>query len=703
MLCPFCQRPVERFLPSSDGGAGLRCPLCNEDGVPALYPGDYDRHPAVPVCIFGPTGHGKTVFIEALLTQLERHVAWPDFSPQWMDQAGMRQTRQRLQLLREHGQLPDATAAVFPRPQVIRLRGIPRVGGCQLLFYDTSGETFGDIELLRDRGKYVCNSPAVLWLVSLSELEYPEQLTDLMTIYAEAMAEMGGDPKSQCVIVALTKGDLLIDRPDLPAEASSFLLNDTLDPAAFDPKADAWKRLEKVSDAIEAWMKTTVHRRIVNLLREQFRMVRFCILSSQGASAKDQVLQMELMPRGVLAPLFWLWRETLPVAWVELGNNQRHPFFSLKEAVERAPAGATIRLGPFAYALTHRLEIRKPITVIGAGPAATLIRCAAEGFVIGVGVANGEVKLTGLWIAHTGNEAADAVLVKKGVLTMTECAVQGGVEKTGKSPGDGVRVAENASATLANCVAEQNQGSGVSCRDQALVVLRECKLRANGWDGVHAAGRAAEVLLCELSDNRRSGAHLTGSVHASVSDSLCTKNSRNGIGSFLDAIVDLLRNTCETNGLDGIVAKDASAVVIRENSCSQNLQAGISIHDTVTGIVETNTCTENSLSGIEVEDGAAPMLKANRSTRNRVSGINYADRAGGKCIDNICEKNGGHGIAIAGRAVPEIDANCSTDNKGVGFWIAEGAAPAFGKENTAGGNTKGEFHPIKWGRRGWFG
>ena len=90
MLCPFCQRPVDRFLPPFDGGTGLRCPLCSEDGVPALYPGEYDRHPAVPVCIFGPTGHGKTVFIEALLTQLERRVPWPDFAPQWMDQAGMR-------------------------------------------------------------------------------------------------------------------------------------------------------------------------------------------------------------------------------------------------------------------------------------------------------------------------------------------------------------------------------------------------------------------------------------------------------------------------------------------------------------------------------------------------------------------------------------------------------------------------------------
>jgi parallel beta-helix repeat protein len=703
MLCPFCQRPVDRFLPAFEGGTGLRCPLCGEDGVPALYPGDYDRHPAVPVCIFGPTGHGKTVYIEALLTHLERRVPWPDFAAQWMDQAGMRATRQRLQLLREHGQLPDATAAVFPRPQVIRLLGIPRVGGCQLLFYDTSGETFGDIELLRDRGRYVKNSPAVLWLVSLAELEYPEQLTDLMTVYAEAMAGMGGEPKSQTVVVALTKGDLLIDRPDLPAEAREFLLNDDLDPGRVDSDGDAWRRLEAVSNALEAWLKTTEHRRIVSLLRQQFKTVRFCILSSQGAAAQDQVLQMELLPRGVLAPLFWLWRETLPVAWVEVGSGRRHPFFSLAEAIARAPAGATVRLGPHAYVLPARLEVRRPITIAGPGPDAALVRCAAEGFVLGVGISQGEVIISGVGFAHTGTEPADVVLVRKGSVVMQNCAVRGGVAQNGRCPGDGVRVGDDAAIALAGCVVEQNQGSGVAGRDQARVGLHDCRILANGFDGVHAAGAVVEVHRCEFTENQRSGLHLTANVQATIHDTTCTRNGRNGIGAFLDALADLRRNTCEENRLDGIVVKDRVLLTAVANVCNRNQQAGISIHDTVTGELLDSRCAENQLSGIEVEDAAGPALSGNRCTRNRGSGINYSGTARGDCTANSCERNTGHGVAVAGAATPEIDENASVGNRGAGFWVAEGARPTFGRKNTAHGNTKGDFQPPKWGRGGWFG
>ena len=708
MLCPFCQRPVDRFLPAYEGGTGLRCPLCGEDGVPTLYPGDYDRHPAVPVCIFGPTGHGKTVYIEALLTHLEERVPWPDFAPQWMDQAGMRATRQRLQLLREHGQLPDATAAVFPRPQVIRLRGIPRVGGCQLLFYDTSGETFGDIELLKDRGKYVQNSPAVVWLVSLAELEYAQQLTDLMTVYAEAMAGMGGDPKRQTCVVALTKGDLLIDHekfPDFPQEARDYLLNDDLDPAKMGADDDPWRRLEGVSTALEAWLKTTTHRRIVALLKEQFKAVRFCVLSSQGAAAEDQVLQMELLPRGVLAPLFWLWRDTLPVAWVELGPGRRHAFFSVGEALDRAPAGATVRLGPYTYTLPKRLELRKPVTLAGAGADATVLRCSAEGFVMGVGVSQGEVTVTGASLVHTGTEPADVVLVRKGTLNLHGCVLRGGLTQNGKAPaGDGVRLTDEAVAVVVESRVEQNQGCGVSARDKTKVDLRESRFRANGVDGLQSSGAAVSVQRCEFAENQRNGIHLTAAVKATVHDSTCLKNSRNGVGAFLDAVVELHRNVCDENRLDGIVLKDRVVIAAVGNSCARNLQAGVSVHDTVTGEVADSKCGDNTLSGIEVEDTASPAVTGNRCTKNRGSGINYSGAAKGVCSGNTCERNAGHGVAVAGKAGPEVEGNVCTGNRGAGFWVADGANPTFGKENAASGNAKGEFLPPKWTpRRGWFG
>ena len=697
MICPFCQQPVGQFLPPPEGGSGLRCPLCGEEGVPVLYPVEYDTHPAVPVCILGPTGHGKTVFIEALLTHLERRCRWDGFSAQWMDQVGMRASRERLRQLRDHGQLPDATAAVFPRPQVIRLRNVPRVGGCQLLFYDTSGETFGDVELLRDRGRYVRNTPVVLWLVSLAELEYPEQLADLMTVYAQAMVEMGADPKKQTVIFTLTKGDLLIDLPDLPPEARNFLLNDTLD-----PDDDAWRKLESLSNALAGWLLATDHYQIVNLLRGLFKAVRFCVLSAQGTAARDQLLQMDLMPRGVLAPLFWLWREVLPIVWVDTPAG-REPFFSISDAAASAPPGSTIRLNAREYALPTRIELRHPLTIAGSGPEETVLSCGGPGFVVGVGIGSGKVVFDGLTLLHTGDQPADVIRVVRGSLELRNCAVRGGLIAPDKVPGDGVRVGGEAAAMLIGCTLEENQGAGVSAVEKSVVVLRDCEVRVNGGAGVSAAGASVEVVGCKVSKNGLNGVHLTSAVRGGVRNSTCHSNKKSGIAAFLDAAVELTDNTCEANGLDGIVLKDRVVASVDGNVCLRNQQAGISVHDTVAGLVSRNRCAENRLAGIELEDHASPTVEDNECSRNRGSGIAYSGAAAGKCVSNTCDRNQTDGIAVAGAASPEVEGNRCLVNERSGFRVAEGAAPTIGKQNAASDNVKGDYHPAKWGRRGWFG
>jgi parallel beta-helix repeat protein len=691
MLCPFCQQAVDRFLSSEDGTAGFRCPACGADGVPLLYPQDYPRHPAVPVSIIGPTGHGKSVFVDALLTHLERKVRWPRFSCQWMDQAGMRQTRDRLRLLREFGQLPDATPEVFPRPQVVRLRNVPRVGGCQLVFYDTGGETFRDTDKLRDAGRYVRNSPAVLWLVSLTDLEYPEQLTDLLTVYAQAMAEMGGDPRRQAVVLALTKADLLIDRPDLPPAARDFLLNDDLDPAG-----DAWDRLAAVSAALEDWLSAGEHRQIVNLVREQFRAARFCILSAQGAAARNQALQMELMPRGVLAPLFWLWRESLPA--VRVGDV---PYFTLSEAVAAAPPGATIRLDPGEYALPDTLAVNGPVRVEGPGAGRCTIRSAAGGCVLSVGPTAGAFFLSGVTVEHPGAAPADVVQVAGGKAVFADCVIAGGVAGPGAG-GDGVRAGGTAEVLLGGCVVERNGGNGVTARDGAAVTLTGGAVRGNAGVGVYAAGSAAELRNVELVQNRQSGVYLSGGVRGAVRGSTCRANGANGILAGADARAELDGNTCDKNGGHGIALKDRAAGAVRGNTCTANGAVGIAVVDRVTGEVADNRCDRNAVHGIAVEGEAAPTVADNRCGENKKSGISYSGTAGGVCRGNVCTKNAGHGIRLAGAATPELVGNTCRRNGGHGFVASDGAAPQFGRENVAEGNTGGDYQPERLGRRGWF-
>jgi hypothetical protein len=667
--------------------------------VPRLYPLEYDKHPAVPVCIFGPTGHGKSVYIDALLTHLETRIRWPRFSCQWMDQAGMQASRQRLRQIREFGMLPDATThQVFPHPQVIRLRNVPQVGGCQLIFYDSGGETFNHVSNLTDAGRYLRYAPAVVWLISLTQLEYPEQLSDLMTTYAEAIVTMGGSPKDQTVIVALTKGDLLRDHESLPQSAKDFLDNDNLDPAG-----GAWIRLTELSKDLEGWLCDFGHANIVSLLNDQFKAARFCILSAQGAAADEENrLALEILPRGVLSPLFWLWHETLPIITVE-SKGQKTPFFTLTHAIEAAPAGATIQLEPKSYLLPKKLEITKPLRIRGKDPATTIIDCADERFVLGIGPTMGGVEISNVTIQHHGREAADVIRVVRGEVLLDNCFVTGAVAAPPNIPGDGVLVIKNAAAKLQGCFVYANQGNGVSLREQGKVVLRKSSLIQNGDCGLFASALSAEAHYCILTDNGRHGAYVGGSTHGRLTNNKCNNNKGNGVTAFAEAKIELRANICNTNLSHGIECRDRSEVAADGNVCSHNKNCGIFIRDLVTGQFNNTTCHENKIHGILLEDQVTPTISLNKCLANGKAGIAYSGAAAGMCQENFCEANLGDGFQVNDTAAPALHGNVAHDNGRYGFKVEPAGVAGLGPKNMAKGNTKADTSPPNLFRKTWFG
>lgn len=698
MICPYCQQSVERFEPSVEGGLGLRCPLCQSDTVPRLYPLEYEHHPAVPFCIFGPTGHGKSLYVESLLTHLEKRIRWTGFSAQWMDQQGMLRSRERLQALRQFGTLPDATNSIFPTPQVIRLRNVPQIGGCQLIFYDTGGETFRDVSTLMDAGRYLRHATAVVWLFSLHEIEYDQQLSDLMTIYAEAMVAMGGNPKNQTVIVALTKGDLLLTDASLPASAREFLENDLLDPAR-----DAWPRLANLSHELQQWLCEIGHSNVVNILREQFKAARFCILSAIGTSPDaDNRLTFEPMPRGVLAPLFWLWRETLPIITVESGANQL-PFFSLYNAIQAAPPNATIQLESRTYILPKRVEISKPLRIVGRGLVSTVIECADERFVIGVGPVSGHVQISGVTIQHKGQNGSDVIRVVRGTLVLEKCKITGGVEAGRTIPGDGVIVMKEASAKIIDSTITGNEGNGVSVREQAKANLRQNQIQRNGQSGVFATAASIELNFCVVNENSHNGVHLGGSTHCLVLNSIFSKNTKNGVTATDSAMIELRGNKCEENSGHGIHCRNRVVVGAEGNGCSHNKQSGIAVQDFVTGHFHDSRSQHNQQNGILLEGQVMLKLTRNKSRENWKTGIVFSGASTGKCEGNLSEANRGDGIQVVDSAAPELLENTANDNRQYGFHVTSTGLSRLGLKNAANGNKKADAHPASLFRKSWFG
>src|SRR4051812_2264215 len=428
MLCPHCLRPGDLQLADDpDQGRVLRCPNpgCDYPTVPVLYGEDYHAHPPTPVSIVGLSGHGKTVFIESLLQEIQQLGArWSEsgFFFTWLDEIQMRNAYKRIRALRE-GQLPKGTKTVFQQPQVLRLSNIPRVGGSQLVIFDTGGEAFLDSATLADAGKYVRHSSAVIWLLSLKKgdpYDTPDDVNQMMTVYLQTMSRMGGRTQDQTLVLVLTKGDELLHRPDLPESARTALAT-----ADYSPAGPVWPVLEEASADLENWLKSEKcgYHNLVNLVKSRFKAVRYAVVSAQGAPSDGASLQFGLMPRGVLAPLLWLWRLNREPITVQNGKAPAL-YLNATEAILGADGGE-VQLEAGTYRFPAALNLRKPVTVRGRGPGRTVLEVEHPGYGIGVAAA-GTVAFHGLTLRRTGPHPGDVVRVLQGQLDLADVVVTGG-------------------------------------------------------------------------------------------------------------------------------------------------------------------------------------------------------------------------------------------------------------------------------------
>src|SRR5438128_12178993 len=108
----------------------------------------------------------------------------------------------------------------------------------------------------------------------------------------------------------------------MPVTARKFL-----EEHMFDPRGGSRYTMEGLSSDLREWLRTAGFHQFVNRAGANFAGVRYCVVSAQGAAAAEGGLELGLMPRGVLAPLFWLWRHLAPPIWVE-SSAGRELFFS---------------------------------------------------------------------------------------------------------------------------------------------------------------------------------------------------------------------------------------------------------------------------------------------------------------------------------------------------------------------------------------
>lgn len=328
MLCPMCLKHVSGFNISegADGSSISQCPECKAD-VPALYASSSAEFRPATFSVLGFRSHGKSVFLGSLFHELDSAAMadspkeWLNFSYSSLDQAGLEQVR-GIQSELEKRKLPAPTDQAFFQPTVLRLKNIPRFGSRHLLAYDTSGELLQNHAYLRTHHSgYLSRVPTIMLIVSWKQKDEAERtklhLDGFITIYRQALAALGTTPRHQDLLVVLSKGDRMLNEPDVPLSVHEFLKPDATSleyGQMLESGDDAYFHLlDTISQEVELWLEGQRHfATFVREARDEFRRVEFCVATATGHEPENNALLYDLAPRGVLSALLWAIRLQTP-------------------------------------------------------------------------------------------------------------------------------------------------------------------------------------------------------------------------------------------------------------------------------------------------------------------------------------------------------------------------------------------------------
>lgn len=334
---------------------------------------------------------------------------------------------------------------------------------------------------------------------------------------------------------------------------------------------------------------------------------------------------------------------------------------TLEEAVRRAPAGATIRLGPGTYRLTKPLEIRKALRLIGAGMDRTEIVSDVEGYVVRFSGA-GPFVAEDLTFRHRSEAVADVVVVDGGEVAFARSRFTGAVHTPGRGERAGLRLQGDTSGMVQDCMIDGNDSTGIMIINQAQPTLEGNTITDNTEVGIayfDDAGGVARQNKC--SANGWNGIGVNEQARPTLERNVCANNGRSGIAYFGSAGGVARANESSGNGGSGIYVSGEAQPALEGNICTDNEEAGIAYFDNAGGVARGNECTRNGMDGIYVDEQAQPTLEENICRDNEEAGIAYWGNAGGVARGNECAGNV-VGIFIAETAAPDLIANDCYDN-----------------------------------------
>jgi parallel beta-helix repeat protein len=280
----------------------------------------------------------------------------------------------------------------------------------------------------------------------------------------------------------------------------------------------------------------------------------------------------------------------------------------LEEAVERAPEEVPIELGAGTFYLEDPLDIRRPITLVGAGMDEAEIVSEDEYLVRFNG--DGPFVVEDITFRHEGRQAADVVVVRDGEITFVRCRFTEAIyDEEEDFGGVGLRLEGDTTGSVQDCEVVENT-VGIALADNTAPTLEGNVVTDNEGFGIAYWGRSGGVARGNDCSWNGSGIGVGSRAEPLLEENTCTNNTYDGIWYYGYAGGTASRNECSENGYDGIGAGDLAQPTLEENICQDNDEVGIAFFDESGGVARGNECS-GSLYGIYVAATADPDLVDN--------------------------------------------------------------------------------------------
>ena len=325
-----------------------KCPECGEKSFLMICPECHNRIPKEMVkkkgyiiSIIGARSSGKTNYITTLINELFRHgrhlgnigTTAANVTDDPRNNTQQRYERDFFDVLYRQGKCPPQTDINDPKSRIPLIYELSQEKGdsIYLVFYDTAGENFANINNIAGNVKFLNESDAVIFLLDTFavpyvhdklgvkdpiELRYNTIIDNLLTHFKEGDPTVRDAHFKKPMALVFSKIDAILNNDDLFADTSIAGMSMESNSSFLSGSGVSLSEFDSISNSLQGALMAWDESNFVSTIRNNYKNAKYFGISALGGQPDTANKIQKVRPYRVLDPLVWIlsqFKYSLPI------------------------------------------------------------------------------------------------------------------------------------------------------------------------------------------------------------------------------------------------------------------------------------------------------------------------------------------------------------------------------------------------------